>query len=204
MSMGDFALFGISFLIFVVGTAALAVFLPIKKAVLRWVAAVTISLIGAAVVGISLYAMFPNKAEAAFKDTFTSIPELKDAELCHASDRGHGPDNYFPWYQVYYLIPDSLEARIKSQAADKGYELQEDTEYIETLKDGTGSTSTNPYDAEDTYLTGKKDGYTVDIRVVHKNSVSITCGGNGYSYGDLVTPSSGKVLLVLSLYAPRN
>lgn len=146
-----------------------------------------------------------NDAESASKPLVSQIKQLGGNKICDNGDSGYGIDNTQPWYQVYYQIPDNtnLTKEIKDAAMQDGYQLQENTAFINQLKglpDANVGIS-EPYGGEQfnphsDYLTGKNDTKTLTITINRQASVALYCDVSGYGRKQ----QTGNSTAILNIY----
>jgi hypothetical protein len=70
-----------------------------------------------------------NRAQPYIDPFVSKLESLGAHEICGDGDAGDGWDNTTPWYQVYYLVPNSATtaSQLKSVAARNGYTVHRDT-----------------------------------------------------------------------------
>lgn len=149
---------------------------------------------------IVLGAWHGNQAQKDFKPIAKQIVSLGGAKLCDNGDGGYGLDNTIPWYQVYYIVPDTtdLTNKVKSIANQQGYQLNSDTSFINQLKglpDEDGSYSglygDEQFNPKSDYLIGQNSNKSLSVTVNRQTSVALYCGTD---YGKKQSTGSNAIL----------
>lgn len=153
-----------------------------------------------------------NDAENASKSLVAQVEQLGGHKICDNGDSGFGIDNTQPWYQIYYQIPDSsnLTKAIKDAAMQDGYQLQENTTFINQLKglpDVNGNIG-EPYGGEQfnphsDYLTGQSGSKSLTITINRRASVKLDCA-QGTRGRKLSTGNDTSILNVALSLPNRN
>lgn len=145
--------------------------------------------------------VFPNPSVVTSEKYVDSLAELSPDKICGNEDGGNGISNSIPWSTGYFLINEnaSVEDFVKDKASPLGYQLQENTEYIEQLK--VNNRFSAPEDTQlspsTTYLVGYNDKRVLEIKIIREGEVPLYCS-NGGEYGRMYAAPDDKDILAVS------
>lgn len=163
-----------------------------------------------ALTGCSVLSSTPNPAQQQVTQIVNGLKSAHPRQICDNGDDGHGLDNNRPWYEGYIevdLNPDPLAA-IKSSAQGPGFQLQDNTQFINDLKgiarpDGSHDT---PYGGErfnstSSYLIATKDDTELRVTVTRSGSVALYCS-DVKTYGKPMSTPTDKAIVKLQISMP--
>lgn len=128
-------------------------------------------------IGYYFLGMFhDNTAQDAVKPLASVLVAAGGQKLCEDEDAGYGPDNFEPWDDVYYRVPNAPAARkaFFAAAAKAGYDLKVDP--TQSQSSVHRSYSTDP------------KGYGLDVQIWRHTQTLPGC--NEYQYGQNAQPVS--------------
>lgn len=173
-----------------------------------WGAIFTLPFIFFAWLFISFGGLKKNEAQTNLKPIMSKIEQLGGQKICKNGDSGYGIDNTKPWYQVYYQIPNSpdLTENIIDMARQQGYELKENTAYVNQLKglDQSGRiysvNGRDEYSPQSNYLIAQKGDESLEVVINRNSSVGLRCDSG--TYGREQTPGKNSPITSISLRLP--
>lgn len=149
-----------------------------------------------------------NQAANDFKPIAKQVLEIGSVKLCDNGDSGYGIDNTTPWYQVYYIVPNTsgLTDKIMSIATSEGYNLNSNKAFINQLNGLPDQNGLNiaPYGGEQfnpnsEYLIGQSGSKTLKITINRQTQVALYCGVKDYGKKQ---PTGNNAILDFYLILP--
>lgn len=178
-----------------------------------WGAVFTIPFLFLAMLFVSFGGLKKNAAESDLQPIMARVEQLGGQKICKNGDNGYSIDNTEPWYHIYYQVPDNanLADEIMSAAAQQGYKLHENTDYINQLKGLPGNTgsvsaraSLEGYNPKSNYLIAEESGQNMQVEIVRDDEVALRCDSGKYGRNQATTSNHAIVSLYLGLPSTRN
>lgn len=160
----------------------------IKNKNLKFVLLLTVFIV---VVGILsyLYANHTaNIAEKAAKPLNNKIEAIGGKLICSEGNNGRGLDNYIPWHESYYYLPQSqdLETNIKDTLKLQSINLISTQQFMNQFGAHGHGISIRPGDYEDktknSYFIHKSDEDTVEVNIIRDGKPNLRCPYNARTY----------------------